>query len=103
MIHIDERELYDSIARLNDVQFPEATVNDFANKAIGELKEVQSAPKSKRLGEHADSLICVLAGAAKDGWTYAQLIGAAQTKTDVNHVRKFIRLEDGTYQHIESE
>lgn len=103
MIHIDERELYNSIARLNKVQFPEAEYDDFCNKAIEELDEVINAPKSKRLGEWADALICIFAGAAKDGWVYGQLLGAAQTKTDVNHVRKFVRLPDGTYKHVEGE
>ncbi len=96
-------ELFHRISHLNQTQFPLATVTDFANKAISELNEVKAAPKSKRLGEHADSLICVLAGAAKDGWTFDQLLCAAWSKTDVNEVRKFQRLEDGTYQHIETE
>jgi hypothetical protein len=101
MIHIDEEEVYNRLGVLNQVQFPEATFVDFLHKAADELKEVELAPKSKRLLEFADVLICVLASAKKDGWTYQELICAITTKTMINSVRKFVRLEDGTYQHVE--
>lgn len=103
MIDLFEDKVFEAIAQLNEIQFPEAGVDDFCNKAIEELDEVQNAPKSKRLGEFADAMICVMAGAAKDGWTYQQLWLAIATKTAVNQVRKFERKTDGTYQHIEGE
>lgn len=103
MIELDEGKVYAEITRLNKVQFPLATVNDFCNKGIGELREVLTAPKSKRLGEFADSMICVMAGASKDGYSYEELWMAIAAKTTVNQRRKFVRLENGTYQHVEGE
>lgn len=103
MIELNEGKLFQAIEQLNGTQFPEATVDDFCNKAVEELDEVLNAPKSKRLGEFADAMICIWAGAAKDGWSYTDLMLAMATKTTVNRVRKFERTESGTYQHIENQ
>lgn len=94
-------DIFDRINENNDKLFKQASWQHFLNKAEKEIAETKDAPKSKRLLEYADVLICVLGAAAKDGCTLQQLLTAVEHKLDVNDRRTFIRQPDGTYQHVE--
>lgn len=94
-------EAFDETVKVYKKHFSETTVEDCLRKAMDELKECLEAPKSKKLGELADVQICIWNALFKMGYRPYHLDTAVLYKDIVNYDREWVRLPDGTYQHVE--
>jgi hypothetical protein len=96
-------EMFDAIAKQAETTFPDCTAQQHLLKARGEIDEAIEAVKSKRLIEYIDAIHCIVAAAARDGFTAQDVDAGLYYKLAVNRVRKWTRQSDGTYQHDELE
>jgi hypothetical protein len=86
-------------------KFTDATTIDHIKKLIIEANELKKAtlhehPDKLILDEYADCLLCVFGAAAKEGFSYNDLVVACNEKIGINLKREWIKLSDGTYQHL---
>jgi predicted house-cleaning noncanonical NTP pyrophosphatase (MazG superfamily) len=91
-------ELYELMGKFSIETFPKADSVDHLKKLQSETLEAIEDPKD--VYEYADCLLCIFGAAYKAGFSYEELKLASETKLYVNKNRKWEKLEDGTYQHI---
>jgi hypothetical protein len=92
--------LYYKIGEWSKQAFPDATEIEHLLKLKQETEEVIERPKNE--DEYADCFMCLMAAAYKANIPYEQLQLAIAHKLNVNRKRQWVRLEDGTYQHVPS-
>lgn len=83
--------------------FPEATFENFMDKMDEETEEARTAVPSKRLGELVDQQIVLWAALDKAGYDLFDLFHGVAFKDAVNDKRKWVRLSNGTYKHVEGQ
>lgn len=91
--------LYEQMGEFAYKAFPDATSIDHLQKLINEAKEAKESPND--INEYADCLLSLFAAAYKAGIKIIPLLVASGCKLEVCKKRKWVKLEDGTYQHIE--
>lgn len=95
--HYYDEEVWDLSRDLFDnAPFNAATPDSQALKTLHEAQEFQENPS---LEEAADILVCLAGWLIKSNYTWDDLVDAWGEKTIVNINRKWIRQEDGTFQH----
>lgn len=78
--------------------FPDASCNDHLKKLKIEADEAMQ--DNRDITEFADCLGAIYGAVSKAGFLYPELIKAGFEKLEINKVRKWEKLPDGTYQHI---
>lgn len=63
-------------------------------------KEAAEFAENPSLDEAADVFISLLGSCRTHGWSQEDLAAAVHSKMAVNRQRKWIQLDDGTYQHV---
>lgn len=101
MIADDLPEIIQKVLTTARTSFPEATFENFMDKMHEEVDEAYEAVPSKRLGELVDQQIVLWSALDRAGYTAAELFHGVAFKDAVNSKRKWERLPDGTYKHIE--
>jgi hypothetical protein len=91
-------QLFDSIGSWSKTAFPDAGTIDHIKKLQQEAEEVIQEPSD--ITEYADCVIALFAGAWKSGISFNELVEAVDQKLEVNKKREWMKLPDGTYQHV---
>lgn len=89
--------LFNSIGEWSKNAFPDANSIAHIVKLKHEAQEVIEAPYD--IKEYADCIIALFAAAYKADIAFFELVGAVESKLEVNKNRKWTKLSDGTYQH----
>jgi len=90
-------DLYTRVVSFSQKTFADATLLDHVLKLDKEVKELKNKPTD--VMEYADCLMCLFTSAYGANISYPDLIRAVSEKLAINEKRKWVKLEDGTYQH----
>lgn len=88
---------FNSIGEWSKNAFPDANSITHIVKLKHEAQEVIESPYD--IKEYADCIIALFAAAYKADIAFFELVGAVESKLEVNKNRKWTKLSDGTYQH----
>lgn len=79
--------------------FPDSTTQSALEHLKDEIKEIEAEPTNPV--EYADALALIMEAAGRSGISARQVLIAYRDKMEINKGRKWSRLENGSYKHIE--
>ena len=95
-INLPEK-LFNDMGNFSTNVLSKADVESHLNKLIIEAEEAKENPED--LSEFSDCLLALFAAVHKAGYSYADFMNTTEDKFKIVLKRKWVLLNDGTYQH----
>ena len=94
------QQLFREHGRFCRETFPDHALAGHVEKLKTECDEVLKCPND--VMEFADVLLVFISMASTAGFEPDEILCAAETKLNINRRRKWMKMPDGTYQHIKT-
>ena len=92
------KEIYNKMGEFSIQFLGDATPREHLLKMKNEADEAMDALDD--IFEYADCLLALYAAAYKSGFTFKELRDASDKKIEIIKLRKWEKIDDGTYQHV---
>lgn len=97
----EAKQVYEEMGQFAAKAFPDASSYEHLLKL--EQEAVEAQVDAGNIEEYADCLLCLFGAAHKAGFSFEDLLKSAKNKLERCQSRKWKKMPDGTYQHIESQ
>lgn len=92
------KKVFKNTKKFVDTKFSDCNAVGHLQKCKEEIEEAIKEPSN--IYEYVDCLLCILAAAAKAGFSYKKIKKASKKKLKINNKREWVKY-NGVYQHKE--